>query len=506
MMDVDVAMEDAGLCHIHRILTTDDILIEIFSYLPSFDSVGPWGAGSENRRPQILVASHVCRRWRELAIGCPDLWTHIVVVGPTWIELFIERSQTLPLTVTCHYPLKERSITQKKRVVCAIFNALPRICVLSVYDADWLLMSLRGHRECESARFDFVYEAAGRLLHSLPAFNHSDCSNTSHWPTGPTHLPTMLRRVDLTHNKLDAVIHNPRFFQAPLTSLTMDMVDVGTLTELVDALIIVQSTLNYLSMCRIWFSHPSDQRNMVPTPRSANMFTLQSLRIIEKAPIALALAESLILPPCLELVLAILPPEPKPSDPEWTDAFEARLDDVDDRVSQLLYSQYAAASAAGERFSALHIMNPTGPRFDSNRWLQYYDEEKNGNFNYEDMICCEMLEPETEGTLPARLTVALQYYGFAPDEAAMRLLDLFPPSNGVRTLYTSECLTDDWDALAQRAPAVEQIYMDAWVADEFEEVGGEELFLALRSTIVEDESPGNSARRTVYGMAMRDEM
>ncbi|KAF8870625.1 hypothetical protein BD779DRAFT_520772 [Infundibulicybe gibba] len=42
--------------------------------------------------------SHVCKRWREIALDCPKLWSHIDLEhDPRWLERIIERSRSVPL-------------------------------------------------------------------------------------------------------------------------------------------------------------------------------------------------------------------------------------------------------------------------------------------------------------------------------------------------------------------------------------------------------------------------
>ncbi|KAF8868002.1 hypothetical protein BD779DRAFT_1393234, partial [Infundibulicybe gibba] len=44
--------------------------------------------------------SHVCRRWREIALDCPRLWPHINFEhGPRWLTRVIERSRSVPLSL-----------------------------------------------------------------------------------------------------------------------------------------------------------------------------------------------------------------------------------------------------------------------------------------------------------------------------------------------------------------------------------------------------------------------
>ncbi|RPD66697.1 hypothetical protein L226DRAFT_529106 [Lentinus tigrinus ALCF2SS1-7] len=51
------------------------------------------------------TVAHVCRYWREVALGCAQLWTTIVLderVSPQFTKLLLERSRGLPLNVVLH--------------------------------------------------------------------------------------------------------------------------------------------------------------------------------------------------------------------------------------------------------------------------------------------------------------------------------------------------------------------------------------------------------------------
>ncbi|KAI0047443.1 hypothetical protein FA95DRAFT_1471724, partial [Auriscalpium vulgare] len=45
-----------------------------------------------------IRATHVCRRWRHVALAYNSLWTHISSeLGPYWTDTFLERSKPLPV-------------------------------------------------------------------------------------------------------------------------------------------------------------------------------------------------------------------------------------------------------------------------------------------------------------------------------------------------------------------------------------------------------------------------
>lgn len=52
-----------------------------------------------NRLRRIIAPSHVCSKWREVALSTLSLWSHVFVVSPPWVDLMLKRSQRAPLTV-----------------------------------------------------------------------------------------------------------------------------------------------------------------------------------------------------------------------------------------------------------------------------------------------------------------------------------------------------------------------------------------------------------------------
>ncbi|KAF7356579.1 F-box domain-containing protein [Mycena venus] len=47
----------------------------------------------------IKEVSHICRHWRAVALGCPNLWSVLVFAQPKWADEMLKRSKMAPLTV-----------------------------------------------------------------------------------------------------------------------------------------------------------------------------------------------------------------------------------------------------------------------------------------------------------------------------------------------------------------------------------------------------------------------
>ncbi|TEB31505.1 hypothetical protein FA13DRAFT_1583633, partial [Coprinellus micaceus] len=46
-----------------------------------------------------IYLTHVCRHWRDAAIGCATLWSYLAFSKPEFTEVMLQRSRTAPLTV-----------------------------------------------------------------------------------------------------------------------------------------------------------------------------------------------------------------------------------------------------------------------------------------------------------------------------------------------------------------------------------------------------------------------
>ncbi|KAJ7178189.1 hypothetical protein C8R46DRAFT_1076072 [Mycena filopes] len=78
-----------------------------------------------------LKVSHVCRRWREIAMKRPNFWAHIVLSRPRWALEMLHRSRGAPLTVGADFG---GTNTGTKRIAARdlVLAQLPRIRELHV--------------------------------------------------------------------------------------------------------------------------------------------------------------------------------------------------------------------------------------------------------------------------------------------------------------------------------------------------------------------------------------
>ena len=114
-----------------------EILSEIMCYMPLFyghgapsihpldSDVDPSGRFTRDgpiRTPHWVAVSHVCHRWREVALKCKALWTCIPLVSPAWAQRALALSNPHPITI--RIDSKDSSIDRGYVSADALFLAL----------------------------------------------------------------------------------------------------------------------------------------------------------------------------------------------------------------------------------------------------------------------------------------------------------------------------------------------------------------------------------------------
>lgn len=102
-------------CPIH--LLPNELLAKVFQA-----GTRDWAASSSaaSTLPFPILISGVCQHWREVAITCPDLWSTIHVpicssstgTPPAWVQAWMDRSKSVPLTIILDIPLYSNRLTQ----------------------------------------------------------------------------------------------------------------------------------------------------------------------------------------------------------------------------------------------------------------------------------------------------------------------------------------------------------------------------------------------------------
>ncbi|KAH9964753.1 hypothetical protein BJV74DRAFT_302471 [Russula compacta] len=127
--------------HPHPItLLPPEILFEILCYLPLFyghdaPSIRPLGRHLDPskqftkdgpiRTPHWVAVSHVCHRWREVALRCKALWTCIPLVSVRWAQRALTLSHPHPITL--RIDSRDRSLDKGYVSVDALCLALANV-------------------------------------------------------------------------------------------------------------------------------------------------------------------------------------------------------------------------------------------------------------------------------------------------------------------------------------------------------------------------------------------
>ncbi|KAI0055537.1 hypothetical protein BV25DRAFT_1833110 [Artomyces pyxidatus] len=85
-----------------------ELLICVFGRIAKDDPLLHVPASNTHPRRRKLgwvAVSHVCRQWRDIAVGSPTLWQDIdFALGPEWVPDMLARSKALPVTIRKTFP------------------------------------------------------------------------------------------------------------------------------------------------------------------------------------------------------------------------------------------------------------------------------------------------------------------------------------------------------------------------------------------------------------------
>ncbi|KAF7370585.1 F-box domain-containing protein [Mycena sanguinolenta] len=133
----------------------------------------------------IREVSHICRHWRAVALGCPNLWSFPVFSQPRWADEMLKRSKMAPLTV------KADLTYMTPKMIESVHSSLAQISRIGEMD---IRVGSRSVNEILNLT------DAAPYLHTLclmsPGFSHDD-----HFALGSTFLngeTPRLRRLELT--------------------------------------------------------------------------------------------------------------------------------------------------------------------------------------------------------------------------------------------------------------------------------------------------------------------
>ena len=116
---------------------------EILSLIPDY-------LEEDDRNKNLIVLTHVCRRWREIFISRPSLWTYLDLNNVEQTRACIERSKCTPLGIYIESSYEEEALL-------LVIPHIRRLKTLSVYgDPDELLPVLVEHFSCPLPLLDVL--------------------------------------------------------------------------------------------------------------------------------------------------------------------------------------------------------------------------------------------------------------------------------------------------------------------------------------------------------------
>ncbi|KAJ3512158.1 hypothetical protein NMY22_g15416 [Coprinellus aureogranulatus] len=81
-----------------------------------------------------ILVTHVCRRWRDVAVSCPTLWSELSFWKPAFTHIMLQRSRDAPLSVQFH--CKNRPSEELQKVFFKVLSQTSRLREVRLYAAD----------------------------------------------------------------------------------------------------------------------------------------------------------------------------------------------------------------------------------------------------------------------------------------------------------------------------------------------------------------------------------
>ncbi|KAF8606189.1 hypothetical protein BDV93DRAFT_521038 [Ceratobasidium sp. AG-I] len=278
-----------------------------------------WGDESYGGIHYPTVFSSVSTRWRRIAIGTPSLWSYIylsraryTLKNPQHVNLYLERSGDLPLSVCIGRYVKEYTLKTVDEKLASLLHSLTmRLECVAIASYD--------HSYAGEILTNLIAGGAAGRVRKLALYAHS---------RGPVVVPG----PQLSQENLD------RFLQ-PLRSLYLETVffDWSTIAcrNLVD-LQIMQTPVNERpilpQLIRFLNANPAIRRLRLPgfDPDSYDDSEFQRITLLELRRLELDLA-----PHVMQAFLKSLNPVPQELDLELCSYTVPYLEDFDDLLSQL---------------------------------------------------------------------------------------------------------------------------------------------------------------------------
>ncbi|KAK7691016.1 hypothetical protein QCA50_006119 [Cerrena zonata] len=80
--------------------------------------------------------THICSRWRDIALQSPTLWRYIIVNRYNYLEMMLRRSQEVPISVYSPTQINDNDITLRRKIGYLLTPHLHRIQSVEIISAD----------------------------------------------------------------------------------------------------------------------------------------------------------------------------------------------------------------------------------------------------------------------------------------------------------------------------------------------------------------------------------
>ncbi|KZT64938.1 hypothetical protein DAEQUDRAFT_814645 [Daedalea quercina L-15889] len=112
-----------------------ELLIKIFlEVAQEHNDTELFGTRAQWKPYRWIRISHVCKHWRTVALGCPNLWSDRLTVTKQreWMVVLLERSKSAPLTISLNSRLLSVAPRTRSNAVQVVLSQLPRVRTLSI--------------------------------------------------------------------------------------------------------------------------------------------------------------------------------------------------------------------------------------------------------------------------------------------------------------------------------------------------------------------------------------
>ncbi|KAH9936666.1 uncharacterized protein B0H18DRAFT_328960 [Fomitopsis serialis] len=272
-----------------------EVLSEVF-----MRTAGPYASLPWTTRPyEWIRISHVCRHWRNVALGCPALWGQLVVTTRhEWTEELLERAKKAPLYVTVDLrtapamsSFRAGTVSPKEESLALVLSHMSRVRSLSITTSGErpltakTLQLLDGPAPClESLTVrcgDVGRTSPGEYDHIHHMLHHPETGRLRHLELQAVSLHWHKTSLPhLTHLTISNKPHQFRTYVAPETMLAA-IAQMHHLEELV-----IESALTV----------PADYNQVPMASTQASLPNLWSLRISDTTPNTICLLNHLTTP------------------------------------------------------------------------------------------------------------------------------------------------------------------------------------------------------------------